>query len=86
MSTCLWGSGASLQRGVLYTRSDMKLYCFQPQGRGELSAFVMAASEQSARDAVKANVEDTRDTEGFDTNYYKVTVLEPYQVAWNDND
>jgi hypothetical protein len=86
----------------------LKLYCFQPKGFGEYSAFVMANSEEEAREcARKALHEQERayekysnwdyqgempeyvsrtNMEGFDTDYYIVTVLDVNEVAFNANE
>jgi hypothetical protein len=70
----------------------MRLYCFQPSGHGETSAFVLAKTEEEARQFVidAAENEDIfsrPDLTGFDTDYYEVTVVtEPGKVVWNAND
>ena len=71
----------------------MKIYCFQPRGHGEQSAFVVAESEVDARRLVReaAVVEAETggysvDLTGFDTDYYRVTVADSGQVIFNDND
>lgn len=75
--------------------SELSLYAFQPQGHGEASFFVMAESEDEARESVRNFiVEETKradekgydfNPEGFGTDYYKLTVLKQGQVAANDN-
>jgi hypothetical protein len=74
-------------------RETMKLYAFQPKGHGEMSAFVMAESEQEARARIReaANAEEARrgwpvDLDGFDTDYYQIHALGPGEVVLNDND
>ena len=65
----------------------MKLFGFQPRGHGELSWFVMAETEESARDAVEADIKRRRalpftnpnhihetDYAGWGTDYYTVSV------------
>ena len=69
----------------------MKLFAFQPHGHGELSFFVVAASEEEARGFVDARIASDPDITEFDcagwgTEYYGVTVVEPGQVAVNYND
>jgi len=71
----------------------LKLYAFQPNGHGEYSAFVMAYSEAEARSAVLASKErDGADNlytdwmDGFNTNYYTVTVVEQGMPVFNAND
>jgi len=65
----------------------MKLYAFQPNGHGELSAFVMAEDEVSAKQAVinAAKEEGIYNISGFGTDYYITTVVGPLTVVWNDN-
>lgn len=70
----------------------MKMYCFQPNGHGETSAFVLAETEEEARRFVieaseKEDVFCKPDLEGFETDYYSVTVVSvPGVVVWNAND
>jgi hypothetical protein len=73
----------------------MKLYAFQPTSYGPPSFFVLAESEDEAKDSVeryiaemtkKAETEEFDfDPEGWGTDGYKVTVFERGQVAYNDN-
>jgi len=66
---------------------QLKLYAFQPQGHGELSFFTIASSEDEARAAVDKHIKDTDCawTNGWGTDYYKLTVVEVGQVIENDN-
>lgn len=72
----------------------MKLYAFQPTGHGQKSFFVMAESEQEAKYAIGTYLIDAffkdklskYDFEGWDTDYYTLTVLELWQVIMNGND
>lgn len=70
--------------------SNRKLFCFQPRGHGEQSAFVIAENEEQARSMVreqaKAQCFDEYDIYGFDTDYYNVTVVEFGTVVFNDNE
>ena len=76
----------------------MKLYAFQPKGHGQKSFFVIAESEQQAREFISnkiaellANGEDGFDYsdyefQGWGTDYYRLEILEVGQVVLNDND
>lgn len=75
----------------------MKLYAFQPNGHGQYSFFVAAASEEEARNAVadhialhKGKVDGHHiggyEVEGWGTDYYVLTVLNPNEVISNCND
>lgn len=66
-----------------------KLYAWQPQEHGAYSFFVMADSEQQAREAVDKYLIDENVGDylqgGWGTDYYELTVVEPLQVIVNDN-
>lgn len=77
----------------------MKLFAWQPQGAGSLSFFVMAEDEAAARAAVDAHIAeglkkqsiaegrlDPYDIDGWGTDYYGLTVVEPGVVVMNNND
>jgi hypothetical protein len=70
----------------------MKLYAFQPKGHGELSFFVMAESEDEAKQAVESYIKSEEakgrilDYDQWGTDYYMMTVLEAGEVIENDND
>jgi hypothetical protein len=70
----------------------MKMYCFQPGGHGETSAFVLAETEEEARRFVldaaeKEDIFRRPDLDGFETDYYEVKIVDkPGEVIWNAND
>lgn len=74
----------------------MKLYAWQPKGHGEQSLYVMAESEEAAKQAANKAIESQiskansflteYDFTGWGTDYYTLTVAEPGQVLMNDND
>lgn len=76
----------------------MKLYAWQPSGHGELSFFVIAESEDAARSAVQAHIENglkkksfldggisAYEVGGWGTDYYRLTVAEVDVVLTNNN-
>lgn len=59
----------------------------KPNGHEGVSAFVMAYSQEEARQRVRVEVENyTVDIAGFDTDYYDVRVYSVGKVVFNDND
>ncbi|MRS61763.1 hypothetical protein [Larkinella terrae] len=70
----------------------MKLYCYRPGGHGQWSFFVVASSEEEAFAKVQAEVDCLRsemhnyECQGWDTDYYSLEILEPGEVATNEND
>ncbi len=78
-----------------HTDAGMKLFAWQPQGHGEFSFFVVASREAEARAIVEAAIEqgtaDGRtigeyESDGWGTDYFKLTVAEPGQIVINEND
>ena len=78
-------------------QEPVRLFAWQPKGHGEYSFFVAATSEDEARKAVndyialhkgKDDGHYLNDYEigGWETDYYKLTVLNPGQVITNCND
>lgn len=85
-----------------------KLFCFQPKGFGEYSAFVMADTEEEAKECVMKAFQEHQlayeeysncdglqemlgfveriSMENFNTDYYKVTVLNYGEVAFSANE
>lgn len=79
----------------------MKLFAWQPKGHGELSFFVMAEDETAARAAVEAHIAEglaaneqddwpersihSGEIQGWGTDYYELTVVEPGVVLTNHN-
>lgn len=76
----------------------MKLYAWQPNGHGQVSFFVVAPDEETARAAVEADIErrlargvldddgmSQYECNGWGTDYYTLTVAEPGSVVLNDN-
>lgn len=83
--------------------AELMMYAFQPKGHGERSFFVMAESEASAREIIRAEIArraaieweddayadeflDPGQFAGWGTDYYRVKVFAPGQVATNAND
>ena len=68
----------------------MKLYVWRPDGHGQKTFMVVAASEDEGRQAVTAYIKENYDSDygsdGWGTDYYMLEVFEPGQVAENDND
>lgn len=66
-----------------------KLYAWQPQGHGEYSFFVMAESEQQAKEAIDKYLIDENighcEQDRWGTDYYELTVVDPLQVIINEN-
>ena len=66
----------------------MKLYAWQPNGHGEMSIFVVAESEEIARAKVDEYISTAPKWDyfnGWGTDHYELTVLEPGDVITNDN-
>ncbi|KKL67988.1 hypothetical protein LCGC14_2129490 [marine sediment metagenome] len=75
----------------------MKLYAWQPKGHGEYSFFVCAEDKEGAEEAVNKYIHDhlNKDDDeylfdycidGWGTDYYVLTEVEPMTVIINDND
>jgi len=76
----------------------MKLYAWQPKGHGELSFFVMADSEDTAKESINEFIKKHKgkydddfwieegDIRGLWTDYYELTVCDKNQVLVNYND
>jgi hypothetical protein len=80
----IWTKGEPLLK--YNDQTELKLYAWQPDGHGELSAFVMAASEEEATTAIFNQIgKEEGEMDGFGTVYYKLTVLKRGQVVFNDN-
>jgi len=72
---------------------NVQLYAFHPNGHGEMSFFVMAKSEDEARQYVDNLIEFGYDNEGYSirsrgwgTDYYTMTVYNVGEVATNENE
>ena len=68
----------------------MKLYAWRPGGYGEYSFFVVAESEQKAREAVTEHIKNNRlhpaEYGGWGTEYYEMQIAEIGEVLYNVNE
>jgi hypothetical protein len=74
----------------------MKLFCFQPNGHGEASYFVVARNEAIARKKVTSFIKQQSDGymynlsawlgDGENDPYYRCSVFKIGEVAVNSND
>ena len=72
----------------------MKLYILRPDGHGQFTFMVVAESQEDATAAFTKHIREnyTRngkveyEARGWDSDYYKIEVYEPGQVAENYND
>jgi hypothetical protein len=75
----------------------VRLFAYQPKCHGRYSFFVAADSEQVAMAAIATYITKHKgkndghyvtdySTDGWGTDYYALTVLNPGQVITNDND
>ncbi len=67
------------------------LYAWQPKGHGQYSFFVAAESEEEARKAVEKHMEEDEyigsyEIDGWQTDYYELTVLPVGVATSNAND
>jgi hypothetical protein len=78
---------------------ELKLYAWQPKGHGELSWFVVAATEAEAKRAVDREIARRRalarsdleyigasEIEGWGSDYYMLTVAKRGQPVENANE
>jgi hypothetical protein len=88
------GSGSSAHVG-----EGLRLYAWQPKGHGELSWFVVAATEAEAKNAVDREIARRRalpwddpehigasEVEGWGSDYYTLTVAERGRPVDNANE
>ena len=71
--------------------AEVKLYAWRPSGHGEYSFYVASTSEEAARIAVQAEVDDLRKRDvygasGWGTDYYTLECVGLNEVMTNDND
>jgi len=76
---------------LLDKSSDNLLFAWQPKGHGEYSFFVMAENEEKARKAVAKFIATLKESDkmysdGWETDYYKLTVVGPESVVINCNE
>lgn len=72
----------------------MKLFAFQPQGYGELSFFIMSEALQDAKEEVETwaeiefgdNWKEATEMYGWNSYYYKITVVDKGVVVINNNE
>ena len=77
--------------------NEIKLYVWVPNGHGEYSFFVMAASEKEAKDSIENYISEHKDKNdghylsdysigGWGTDYYTLEIFSIGEVVTHPND